>query len=226
MRLHIEKIGRIIHNIKERGVIHTIRLLWDYLFFDLRHGTKTGKPIRLSDLNIHSSNKALGKRYNPTLTPIFLDTLKYLVPDVYKGRFVDFGCGKGRILIAAAECGFKKVVGIEFSEQLFQICTDNINTLSLSNVEVLYLDATRYVIPEDTTVLFLFYPFEYDIFKIVLENMRLSLQKCWRTAYIIYVEPEIVDTYLPRDEYRLVHSMKSSLGRDANIYEIMPRISQ
>src|SRR5207245_5268496 len=39
--------------------------------------------------------------------------------------FVDFGCGKGRALVLAAEHGFRRVLGIECDAQLFAAAQRN-----------------------------------------------------------------------------------------------------
>ena len=72
---------------------------------------------QLEDLGIASENKQRGVRYEPTRARPFRTLLRRLDPPTSSG-FVNVGCGKGLVLVIAAEYGFKRVVGIEFSQEL------------------------------------------------------------------------------------------------------------
>jgi 2-polyprenyl-3-methyl-5-hydroxy-6-metoxy-1,4-benzoquinol methylase len=52
-----------------------------------------------------------------------------------RATFIDIGCGKGRVLLMAAEHGFRKIIGIDFAADLcltargnveqYRRCSDN-----------------------------------------------------------------------------------------------------
>ena len=90
-----------------------------HFWFDLRYGTDTCDPLRLSDLRISSPNKGYGVDYSATKPRVFARFMK-LVPLLPASVFVDFGCGKGRVMLLAARHGFKRVIGVEFSPELCQ----------------------------------------------------------------------------------------------------------
>jgi hypothetical protein len=62
--------------------------------------------------------------YAPTATPGFRKKLNI---DPRNFTFIDFGSGKGRVLLIAAGLPFKAVVGIEFSRELHEIAVQNIS---------------------------------------------------------------------------------------------------
>jgi len=52
----------------------------------------------------------------------------FLPHDVSSHSFVDYGSGKGRVLLVASDYAFKKIVGVEFSKVLNDVAVANIAT--------------------------------------------------------------------------------------------------
>ena len=46
--------------------------------------------------------------------------------------FVDYGLGKGRVLMLATEYPFKRIVGVEFSESLDRTARQNLTKLGVT----------------------------------------------------------------------------------------------
>ena len=84
-------------------------------------GVETSKRVGLDALAISSANKDRGFGYAPTSRRRFRALLKALELPYNSLGFVDYGCGKGRVLMEAADAGFKRVVGVEFSPELCDI---------------------------------------------------------------------------------------------------------
>jgi SAM-dependent methyltransferase len=108
--------------------------------------------------------------------------------------FVDFGCGKGRVLLAAAAYPFRRIVGIEFSPELCTICRRNISSFrqryrSHIEIDVIQSDATKYNIGHDESVFFFFNPFECGLMKEVLHNIQSSAEISPRKIWIIVNKP-------------------------------------
>jgi len=108
--------------------------------------------------------------------------------------FVDFGSGKGRIVLLAAELPFRRVIGVEFSKQLHDVALENLRGalpgLNCKDVELLLADATQWKVPDEATVLFFFNPFHGDVLAKVFANIRRSLEEAPRKITIVYVRPE------------------------------------
>ena len=110
-----------------------------------------------------------------------------------KDVFVDFGSGKGRAVMLAAELPFLRVMGIEFSEQLHRQAHQNLRSLRrrvCNDVELICADARDWKIPHDVTVLFFFNPFEGEVLAKVFDNIRQSLAEAPRKITIVYVRAD------------------------------------
>jgi len=101
--------------------------------------------------------------------------------------FVDFGCGKGRIIIFAATKKIKKAVGIEYDKALADIAKNNIASLKLrgSNIEVIHSDAATFD-PKEGTVFFMNNPFGWKTLLSVLDNIAKSIRANPRNVRIVY----------------------------------------
>jgi precorrin-6B methylase 2 len=78
--------------------------------------------------------------------------------------FIDYGSGMGRVLYeAAARYPFKRVIGLELSDELNEIARANLDRnsarLRCSNVEIVTGDALEYDPPSDVTVAWFYNPF-------------------------------------------------------------------
>jgi 16S rRNA G966 N2-methylase RsmD len=116
----------------------------------------------------------------------------YLSPD---SVLVDFGCGKGRVLLVASEYGVKLARGIEFAEELCVIARSNCEALksrrkTLTAFEVVNCDAARYAIKHEENVFFFFNPFDKKILTQVIDNIISSLKSSDRKVLIVYNNPK------------------------------------
>lgn len=153
--------------------------------FDRKHGTDTGGYISLWQLTIDSPNARFGIDYLGTNDQELIQTITFLHEDLRDFTFVDLGCGKGRALLAAATCGFKQVVGVEFAHELVQIARNNLVKMGISNAVVLHSDVCDYRFPDGDMVVYLYNPFSDEILKRVIANLRKSASK----IYVIYTVP-------------------------------------
>src|SRR6185436_10035090 len=105
------------------------------------------------DLDTNSPNRCFSERYQASkarpLSKLFRK-LRWPTDTV----FVDFGSGKGRVLLLAAQFPMKRVVGVEFSPQLCQVARQNIEAFRRSHpriapIEVVESDAALYSIKDD-----------------------------------------------------------------------------
>jgi tRNA1(Val) A37 N6-methylase TrmN6 len=108
--------------------------------------------------------------------------------------FIDFGSGKGRALLLAAEFPFQRIVGVEFSRELVQIAARNIRTYRsetqrCQQIELVCTDAAAYPIPDEPAVLYFYNPFEEQVMVPVIENIRRSLEHRSRDVVVVYATP-------------------------------------
>jgi len=159
--------------------------------WDLLHGVDTCGDVLLADLDFQSENKAPGLEYqshHPRLLRTFLDELAV---DYEKYAFVDFGCGKGRMLLVASEFPFSRIVGVEFAAPLAEIAKRNLatyrsKTQRCRDISVFAMDAVDYELPDQPEVLYFYSPFPPAVMEKVYQNIERSLQKHPREIFVIF----------------------------------------
>jgi SAM-dependent methyltransferase len=114
-------------------------------------------------------------------------------------HFLDIGCGKGRALCVAAGHQIPRVTGIDFSKELCQQATHNLEKISKNfpalQYKIINNDAFYFDIPDDVDCIFLFNPFDEIIMKGVLENIDKSLKRSPRGLRIVYLNPLYKDLF-------------------------------
>lgn len=127
--------------------------------------------------------------YQPTPYSILEKTLDYLRPKT-EDIFIDFGCGKGRVLFFVALQKLKKVKGVEIHKELIDIAHRNLVNFKLNKtvIELINEDAANFKI-SDETIFFMFNPFDCKTLQKVLENIKNSLFDNPRQIRIVYYVP-------------------------------------
>lgn len=105
--------------------------------------------------------------------------------------FIDLGSGKGRALLMAAPCGFKRIIGVEFMPEWHRAAQKNIRKFVAANpsaprIESLCMDAQDFGFPAEPLVVYLFNPFPEPVFAAVLERLRRSWLQNLRPMFIVY----------------------------------------
>ena len=168
--------------------------------YDNALGIDTGGEITGKRLMISHERSASAKGYAAT-PPAIAERLIGLVADRARGyTFVDYGAGKGRVLLIAARHQFGRVVGIELSEPLIRIAAANIRAYGrrypeLRPIELLQIDAADYELPEDPCVLFFYDPFQASLMEQVGRRVRESFLANPRKLFIIYYTPTFTHVF-------------------------------
>ena len=171
-----------------RRIQQSLGVVEDY-FFDIRYGTDTSDIIAVADLDISAQDKESSRRYQPTRTRYIRDLLGKL--DLPENRvFVDFGSGKGRVLLVASNYGFDRLVGIEISRQLSDISRENVaiyqNTVGKSvPIEIIESNVLHYHIRDDENVFYFFRPFDAPVMREILDGIASSLMDVPRQVWVI-----------------------------------------
>jgi hypothetical protein len=159
--------------------------------FDAERQVDTAAWVRVPDLDTDSPNRQHAVRYQPSSVDEFRLLMGKLQVDHADFTFVDYGSGKGRVLMLAAEFPFRRIVGVEFSEALDRVAHENIATLGdgARRVETVVMDATEFDPPPGPLVLYFFNPFGPPVLGPVLDRVRASLDESPRPAYIVLTAP-------------------------------------
>jgi len=131
--------------------------------------------------------------YMPVSYYVLSKAFKHL-PTSSKNHFIDIGAGKGRALCVAASKGFKKVTGVEFSPEMCDIATINLEVIKKERrprfeYTLCNIDAANFEIPDDADCIFFFNPFDDIKMKQVVNNIKISLEKFPRDMVIMYANP-------------------------------------
>ncbi|OQW50272.1 MAG: hypothetical protein A4S09_00320 [Proteobacteria bacterium SG_bin7] len=193
--------------------------LYDYLF-DFRHGTDTCQPVELDELTINSANTTHGSPYESSKA----HDLKKLFRHFHFPKdsvLVDLGSGKGKVLLATWEFKFKKVIGIEFSEELTKIAKRNIEIFEKKKgkrpVEVICADALKYNFNGDENVFFMFNPFGAPVIEGFIARLQESIEKSPRKVWFIYRNPTQRNVFDKNPKFKLVKKI-TSMGTEYLIY--------
>ncbi|MEQ1843651.1 MAG: hypothetical protein ABL994_24865, partial [Verrucomicrobiales bacterium] len=181
---------RLFRSLQERLVRYQQRL--DFEEFDSRYGTDTIGVIPLKEMTISASGSiAEGLHYEASSIRIFRQFMAALDIPFRDFDFIDFGSGKGRVLFAASEYGFRKLIGIEFAREIAEIAEKNVslfnrNSDSPACFELHHMDASGYEIPDTPLVIFFYCPFQGKVLDRVLANINESLARHRRPVYLLF----------------------------------------
>jgi len=159
--------------------------------YDRQHGVDTASWVRVHELDTASANVEHAVRYEPSSVSEFELLMAKLQVDHSDFTFVDYGSGKGRVLMLAAAYPFKRIVGVEFAKSLHEISQTNIATLGdgAGRIETVHADATEFDPPSEPLVLYFFHPFGVPALEQVLSRVLVSLEREPRAAYVVLTGP-------------------------------------
>jgi len=220
--LNLRNVMMVLRNIMKVGPITTLRYVFSDLLFDYRYGVETINTVMLDELEIDSPNKGHGRYYEGTNTFIFKRMFPHIKVDVPNSCIIDFGSGKGKVMLLAAERGFRKIIGVEFSGQLVEICRKNLDifkrrTKSKTEFEVFHMDAAEYEIPADANLLFFSNPFDEALIERVIGNILRSLEKAPREIVVVHLYPQGNMAFVNHPRFHLEYESK-----DGFVFRLRP----
>lgn len=184
-------------SIRRRGVRATFDVATSSLrdlSFDWRYGTETRRVVSRAKLEAELANRDHAVSYQPTKERPFFDLMRRLnLPPA--STFVDVGCGKGKVLLMAAQLSsLTRVLGLELSPRLCEQARKNIQIFQASGklrapIEVLQADAAKRVPGPSENVFFLYNPFDDAVLRLFLDRLRESLAAHPRQVWILYSVP-------------------------------------
>jgi SAM-dependent methyltransferase len=170
---------------RRHGTARALRLAASELLFDLRNGTDTSLDP---------------PRHEATSPLLFRELVPRLPAQTLRGRFLDFGAGKGRALLLATRHGFPRVLGVEVSAELCEISARNIARFERrvpgAVIDVCHADAVDFQVPDDTSVGYFFNPFGPGVMCPVVDHISASLTQVPRPFHVVYMYPRFVEPFL------------------------------
>lgn len=224
-------VGKVLMDLVGRLITSAYRAVADARF-ERRYRVHTSGEVNLGDLGLAVQDCGY---YAPSR---WLTLRRILPPHEVDEQdvFIDFGSGKGRIVLQATTYPFKQIIGIELSEQLNEIASANLERYrdhaKCWDVELVRADARDFDIPDDVTVAFFYNPFNGPVFETVIGNLIASYDRSPRRMRIIYRNPVEEPALLATRRVRTVRSAVEMMPttnwarwRSLRMYEITPRHS-
>jgi SAM-dependent methyltransferase len=180
-----------------RGVIHP---------FDRKYGTDTSGYLGPEDLVKGRANDAFNHGYSAIAPSVFHEvcrrwrkTLPAVSGRVEAYSFVDVGAGKGRALLLAAELPFRKIIGVEVSEDLSRIAQRNVARWTRvakpkAKIRVVHEDAAKFRWPRTPLLVYLYNPFACSLVAQMAERLAAAAASGSGLVDLLYVNPTCADT--------------------------------
>ena len=196
-------------------IVHLAKINLRYLIYhgsewinDYRYGIDTRTSFRgiqsIDDLTV-IGDRSGANPYAPSPFATVERVLKRLPADTSQYTFIDYGSGKGRVLVIAARRRFREVIGIEFAEELHRIAKRNIASfrgVRRSPVRSVLCDATTFELPPGPCVLFVYNSFTGLIMKKVADNVILSYRANPRHIMVAYYNPTVANAFEAGGHFR------------------------
>ena len=132
--------------------------------------------------------------------------------------FIDWGAGMGRIMVLAATCSYRRIIGVECAPSLCAIARENVRRARVPNkcadVQAINVDARIFEIPDDSTVMFFYNPF------------RGELRPRWCIAYTIpRTKHPVTITFLVSNHAKFIDDTGSSHWlREVETWQAYPNL--
>jgi SAM-dependent methyltransferase len=186
--------------------------------FDAAYGTETSAIREVGSLDIASPNARHAVRYQPSSDALVRNAISRLEIDPTTFTFVDFGSGKGRVLMVAAEYPFKQIIGVEFSPELNAIAKRNIARLPPDlnhggRISTLCCDAAEFEPPPSALVCYFYNPFGAAVLAPIADRLAARAVQGHRTI-IIYVDPQNRELFDKTGRFKTLHADRSLLVLD------------
>jgi predicted RNA methylase len=146
--------------------------------------------------------------------------------------FIDLGSGMGRMVLRATDYPFRRVVGVERSSDLHAIAVENLEQLRrrgyCGEVELVCADVVDFDFPDDATVVFLYNPFQGDVFDEAMRRVFASFDQAPRRLRILYRNPVEHQRWMATGRVQVIDEWRHSILRGwprrvgVRTYEVLP----
>ncbi len=177
--------------------------IYEIVFFLKHPRFKYLFVIEPQDLDISKEDSKRSDPYVPApyyILTIAVAQIKNVISDLQNSIFLDIGCGPGRALYYSSTIGFNRLIGIEQSRKLTDLCNQNLKKYLPSNVDTNIINKNVQDVnflelindfgqgkKTDSLVFFLYAPFNEEVLKVYLDKLdELNFLDC----FIIYFGPQ------------------------------------
>lgn len=158
-------------------------------------GVETYKAVYLTALVYDGASAADAQPYEPIADRDFQSAIDALPSDRDRMTFVDLGSGKGRALLLAAQAGFGRIIGVEYSADLHAKAMKNVaaaatHLAGVNRITLINADAGDFTPPKGRVVYYLFNPFGDQVMQRVLDRLERAVERDeFEDLWILYGNP-------------------------------------
>jgi len=184
--------------------------------FDEEYGTDTDGIREIRTLDAAAlPNACYAVRYGPSGEQGVRASLGKLNINPSNFTFIDFGSGKGRVLLIAAGLPFRAVVGIEFSRELHEIAVQNISRfpqhlISAGAVTSRCEDAASFPLPPSNLVCYFHNPFGPPVLSEVVTRLVAHHDSGYRIL-VIYLDPRHREVFERTSKFAILDETLNTL---------------
>ncbi|OYW23998.1 MULTISPECIES: class I SAM-dependent methyltransferase [unclassified Sphingomonas] len=188
--------------------------------FDRQWGTDTSRQIGMNALDFPTELKKGSFHYQASGAHILDEVIGIAGIDPAEYSFIDYGCGKGRVVLLAAAKPFARAIGVEYSGLLTAIArTNSIIFTERGGAKVppefWQGNAADYVPPAGPLFCYLYNSFGAEILTGCLERLEVAKSRDRaRPVLLAYVNPQFGDLVAARPAWR-----ESASGGDIRVFE-------
>ncbi len=204
-----------------RGFVNTFKLLSYEGKYEKQLGINTHSIVNLDKLTLAGEDSDQNHHYQGASYYILFSIFEKLPPETRNLPFIDFGCGKGRALFVAEQCGFTNLIGVDIAKELIDDANANkavyVKKNKYSLIDFHFEDATKYQIPNEAQVFYFFNPFGEDILQLVINNIKASVKTNPRIVYCIYLNPKYKAVF-DKNGFKVMYAEKNKRYVEGVIY--------
>lgn len=191
---NLSKFGRAV---RDRGLSRAIDVSCAHLLanerrsFERKYRLDTEREAYLDHLTITSQRRHNGYYYGASHPRVVTAMIDNVVGELNDRVFIDYGSGKGLVILLAATYPFKEAIGVEFAQELHEIAEDNIAKFDKSvrqcdRVRSLHQDAAEFELPAEACVLYFCNPFGDAVMEEVIGNIESAWRRHGKEIYVLY----------------------------------------
>lgn len=192
------------------------------LFYIVKHlkEKRRGVDFTLPD-RMYDRHRNDGAMYYPSSDCVLRAAFSFTGTEKYD-RFFDVGCGKGYVLRAAADYGYRRVGGVEYDRRLAEICAGNMRRVGLDRrVRVTCGNAASFRHYGDYNFFYFFNPFKADTMEDVIA--AICRQCRGQDIQILYYHPRFPEPIERTGYFRRVRTFYDR-ERDYEVYVYRGRV--
>ena len=184
---------------------------WRARRFDAKHGIETGVVVPVAEIqDVDPDLAGHAVHYEPSTLPKFERAMRAVPIEHARYSFVDYGSGKGRVLLLAAHYPFRRVIGVEMSAALNAAASANIEAFLRhrplpAKIDLVTGDARDLPVPDGGLVAYFYNPFDATILGEVWDKLRAAIGRVPRPLFVIYVNPLHRQVFDAATELQCVH---------------------